>query len=202
MQQQAIEPATVLQTSAVSGGAWRKFPHHLNADDLRKIGGFQIQWTDDLMSHLTLRGPVVYLFHHVSVLRRMRKSVPENVFPGAFIDETLATINMLIPHTNASCNRWLRTEIETQGLDPTMMYRTSASRVSTEYPFWRERLDTIVDALETSKPRNFYQWWHDRRDMREWWGFWLVVTGIFLTVLFGLIQSVTGVIQIARPSGS
>lgn len=69
------------------------------------------------------------------------------------------------------------------------------------YPYWQDKLLAIEETFEKSKPRSFLQWWHDTRDMQQWWGFWLLVTGIFLTVMFGLIQSVTGIIQVLRPSG-
>src|SRR3569833_148331 len=194
LQKHIIEPATMSRTVSME----RHFPNHLNVDDLRKIGGFRIEWTDDLMYHLTLRGPTIYLFHHVSVLNRMRESIPSSVLPPMFIEETVATISLLIPPTRASCNRWLSAEIQSRGLDRNLMYRTSALKTIKEYPFWGERLDVISEALNSSKPKNLFQWWHDRRDMKEWWGFWLVVAGIFLTVLFGLIQSVTGIIQVTR----
>ena len=51
------------------------FPECLNVCDLRRISGYQTYWTDDLMSHLALDGGVIYLYYHVSVLRRIRKSV-------------------------------------------------------------------------------------------------------------------------------
>lgn len=68
------------------------------------------------------------------------------------------------------------------------------------YPYWQDKLLAIEDAFEKSKPRNLAQWWHDRRDMQRWWGFWLAITSIFLTLFFGLFQSVTGIIQVVKPS--
>jgi hypothetical protein len=109
----------------------------------------------------------------------------------------LATINLLIPHSNPGCNTWLRDEIDSVGLDPEIMYRETANRSKGEYLYWRERLLVILDAFERTKPSNLSQWWYDRRDMGQWWTFWLVITGICLTVLFGFIQSVTGILQVA-----
>jgi hypothetical protein len=95
---------------------------------------------------------------------------------------------------------WLSTEVTRKGLDRNILHRTSASQCISDYPHWQTRLSAIAEALERSKPATVGQWWHDRRDMGQWWGFWLLVVGIFLTVLFGLIQSITGIIQVARPA--
>jgi hypothetical protein len=93
----------------------------------------------------------------------------------------------------------LSTEVNQFGLDRNIIYRKCASRRTADYVHWQTRLLAIAEVFERSKPATFRQQWHDRRDMGQWWAFWLVVTGILLTVLFGLIQSVTGIIQVARP---
>jgi hypothetical protein len=51
-----------------------EFSDLLNVFDLKRISGYRIQWTNDLMNHLTMNGLVIYLYHHVSVLQRIRKS--------------------------------------------------------------------------------------------------------------------------------
>lgn len=68
------------------------------------------------------------------------------------------------------------------------------------YVYWLERLMTVSESFDRSKPSSVIQWWHDRRDMGQWWGFWLIVAGIILTVIFGLIQSITGILQVIKPS--
>jgi hypothetical protein len=39
-------------------------------------------------------------------------------------------------------------------------------------------------------------WLHDKRDRDRFYTFWLAVAAIGLTLLFGLVQSVTGVLQV------
>jgi hypothetical protein len=65
-----------------------------------------------------------------------------------------------------------------------------------EYRFWHERLVTLHEAYRKAKPTSLKQWWQDRRDSSQWTTFWLAVVAILLTLLFGLIQSVSGIIQI------
>jgi len=120
--------------------------------------------------------------------------------PSAFFDEALSTIDLLIPLTKSGCNSWLAHEIAAWGLDQNLVHRDRPDHDKASYAYWQDRLLAIEEAFESSKPKSVFQWWHDKRDMQQWWAFWLVVVGIFLTVLFGLIQSVTGIIQVVLAS--
>lgn len=51
-------------------------------------------------------------------------------------------------------------------------------------------------ANEQSRP---LQWWRDDRRSVQWWTFWIAALVLFLTIFFGLIQSVAAVLQILRP---
>ena len=42
--------------------------------ELEKIAGFTIRWTNDLANHLEVDNRTLYVFHHVTVLRRIRES--------------------------------------------------------------------------------------------------------------------------------
>lgn len=66
-----------------------------------------------------------------------------------------------------------------------------------DYPFWGDKLVTLHEAYRKAKPTSLKQWWQDRRDSSQWTTFWLAVVAILLTLMFGLIQSITGVIQAA-----
>lgn len=124
--------------------------------------------------------------------------LPRAFLPDDFLQETLATIYLLIPCTKPSANGWLEHEIEWHNLDRNLWHRDPPVRNKSRFPYWQDRLLDIEEAFDKSKPRSFPQWWHDTRDMQQWWGFWLLVVGIFLTVLFGLIQSVTGILQLFK----
>jgi hypothetical protein len=65
------------------------------------------------------------------------------------------------------------------------------------YSFWRDRLVTLHEAYQKAVPTSLKQWWHDRRDSSQWTTFWLAVVAILSALLFGLIQSITGIIQAA-----
>ncbi|KAK8097668.1 uncharacterized protein PG998_013154 [Apiospora kogelbergensis] len=175
-----------------------KFSTYLNAADMEKIAGYRIVWTNRLLDHLDTAGTLVYMFHHVSVLKRLKDSLPRGLLPPTYFDETLATISLLVPHSQAGCNAWLEEQISQNGLDANIRYRESASRDKGHYSHWQYRLMLVAETFDTAGPATLRQWWHDRRNMERWWQFWMVVVGVSLALLFGLIQSVTGILQVIK----
>jgi hypothetical protein len=79
--------------------------------------------------------------------------------------------------------------------DAKLLFQQPASRVVEEYDYWRDRLIILQEVFDDSKPASLRQWWYDRRNKVQWSTFWVAVLVLFLTVLFGLIQSVVGIIQ-------
>ena len=53
----------------------------------------------------------------------------------------------------------------------------------------------IAKAFDRHEPSTLSQWIYDRRKIMQWWTFWLAFVLFVLTIVFGLIQSVTGTIQ-------
>ena len=73
-----IDVVQSLRTQASPGVvAMRKFPEVFNAFDMKRMGGFEIRWTDNLSDHLCLDRKVIWLYYHVSVLMRMKLSIPK-----------------------------------------------------------------------------------------------------------------------------
>ncbi|KAI0514668.1 hypothetical protein F5B22DRAFT_226550 [Xylaria bambusicola] len=177
-----------------------RFPKSMNIGDMNRMAGFQFKWTSNLSYHLILKDSTIYLFHNVSVLKRM-KALQDFPLPHDYIDETLATISLLIPLNDARCNRWLHEQISAGRVDKHIRYcREEPEHSKLYYGYWQVRLENIEKAFERARPRNIFQWIHDTRDWERWWGFWLIMAGIFLTVFFVLIQSVTGIIQVVKPN--
>lgn len=65
-----------------------------------------------------------------------------------------------------------------------------------QYPFWHERLQQIQDLYDKKTPSGLAQWWFDRRNRVQWATFWVAFLVLLLTIIFGLIQSITGVMQV------
>lgn len=49
-------------------------PNFPSIPDLERVAGFKILWTNDLMNHLEVNNRTLYIFQHVSVLRRIQQS--------------------------------------------------------------------------------------------------------------------------------
>lgn len=61
--------------------------------------------------------------------------------------------------------------------------------------YWKQRLQELKDAYDGHQPRNPMQVWRDDRQTVQWWTFWIATVVLILTILFGLIQCITGIIQ-------
>jgi hypothetical protein len=54
----------------------------------------------------------------------------------------------------------------------------------------------LKQVFDEAQPRTIVQWWHDRRNGVQWYTFWVAVLVLVLTILFGLIQSIEGALQV------
>jgi hypothetical protein len=71
----------------------------------------------------------------------------------------------------------------------------AAPREVEKYRYWRDRLLTIEEAFDQAEPGTLSQWWFDRRKKVQWYTFWVAIVVLILTISFGLIQSITGIVQ-------
>ena len=53
----------------------------------------------------------------------------------------------------------------------------------------------LKQAFDDSEPDTIASWWYDDRKKVQWYTFWVAALVLLLTVVFGLIQSVSGVVQ-------
>ena len=180
-----------------------QWPSSLNAHSLEYIGGFKISWTDHLADHLYLNEDMdtICVYHHVQVLRGLDcNQGPGQVLPDRLLLETLQTLALLIPRANRKCKHWFErihsqgeAEIDKAAGDVELLHW---ARSPEKYQYWGQRLIMIKDAYDASEPKDLGQWWHDRRRKVQWYTFWVAILVLVLTIVFGLIQSVTGVMQV------
>lgn len=180
-----------------------QWPFSLNAFNLERIGNFEVKWTDHLADHLLLNEDLgtINVYHHVQVLRGLLQvKSPDQALPNRLLTETLQTLALIIPRANRDCKTWFEKvhtknaeKIDHGAGDVVLLHW---ARSPEKYKFWGQRLITIKMAYDASEPKNLGQWWHDRRRRVEWYTFWVAVLVVFLTIVFGLIQSITGVMQV------
>ena len=186
-----------------------QWPFSLNAYNLERVGGFELVWTNHLADHLYLNEDLgtISVYPHVQALRGLlHAKSPDQALPDRLLLETLQSLALIIPRANRDCKTWfdkMRTrypeDIDKGAGDVALLYW---ARSPEKYKFWGQRLITIKLAYDASEPKNLGQWWHDRRRRVEWYTFWVAVLVVFLTILFGLVQSVTGVMQVYYASHS
>ncbi|KAK6836451.1 hypothetical protein PG987_006946 [Apiospora arundinis] len=167
------------------------------ARNLTKIGGIEIIWTDNLVDHLRLSDDdtKVHIFHHASFLEYQKHS-SETLLPEGLAAETLQTLALLLPATDRKTRRWLSC---LTSVDKRLAH---GGRLKTElrqierFRFWQDRLIMIKQTYDEAQPKTLTQWWHDRRNGVQWYTFWVAILVLTLTIVFGLIQSVEGALQV------
>ena len=186
-----------------------QWPFSLNVYNLERVGGFVLVWTDHLADHLYLNEDLgtIHIYHHVQALRGLLHSKsPDHALPDRLLLETLQTLALIIPRANRDCKTWFKKvytkNAETIDHGAGDVELLHWARSPEKYKFWGQRLITIKMAYDASEPKNLGQWWHDRRRRVEWYTFWVAVLVVFLTIVFGLIQSITGVMQVYYASHS
>ena len=176
-----------------------KLPQTFTAAHLEKIGGIQVIWTSNLADHLLLKedDTKLMLFHQVSILKLHHIS-PNNLFPKGLVDETIRTISLLVPPALGEPTPWFRQQQQMYKLDAeagNCNRLNSSQRQIKNFVFWRDRLVLLKRTFDDAEPRNLSQLWWDDRRKTQWFTFWVAVMVFVLTLFFGIVQSVAGIVQ-------
>ena len=114
------------------------------------------------------------------------------------IDETLHTLALLIPTNDSSSRKWFKRKQKTLCLDGqagSYGSLNASARQIDKFHYWRDRLVVLKQAFDDSEPKTIASWWHDDRKKVQWYTFWVAALILLLTIVFGLVQSITGVVQ-------
>ncbi|KAL8736847.1 MAG: hypothetical protein Q9181_002262, partial [Wetmoreana brouardii] len=176
-----------------------KLPKVFTAANLEQIAGIQVQWTSNLADHLSLKDDdkKVMLFHQASFLELSKES-KRTLLKDDLIDETLRTLGLLIPSNDARSRKWFAKKQRILSLDSkTGSYGplNASARQIEKFHYWRDRLVVLKQTFDDSEPNTIASWWYDDRKMVQWYTFWVAALVLLLTIVFGLIQSVSGVVQ-------
>lgn len=177
-----------------------KLEKNFTARNLGRIAGLEIVWTDNLVDHLRMSDDdtKVHIFHHASFLECQRQS-QKSLLPDGVAAETLQTLVLLLPSADAETRKWFSkiattTELDTRAIQCGKL--RSDRRQIERFRFWRDRLVTLKQVFDEAQPKTLSQWWHDRRNGVQWYTFWVAILVLVLTIVFGLIQSVEGALQV------
>ena len=126
-------------------------------------------------------------------------SSSSDVLNDHLIREVFETLAMLLPSSNMRCAAWFRLKTSRLGLDPKAgACEYPFNRVTwdiNEFHYFRDRLVILKQVFDATEPRTLSQWWLDDRKKVQWYTFWIAALVLVLTIVFGLIQSVTGIVQ-------
>lgn len=121
------------------------------------------------------------------------------ILPKDLLEETNRSLALLLPRANTECKKWYQKTLKRYpNLDPKAgdLTMTPRDRTFDSYRYWKERLEIIVEAYNKSEPKALPQWWNDRRNKVQWYTFWIAALILLLTIVFGFIQSITGILQV------
>jgi hypothetical protein len=113
------------------------------------------------------------------------------------VEETFRTLALLIPSNDAKSVKWFQKQRAVK-LDPLAAacgQLNSADRHTGKFNYWRDRIVILKQAFDESEPSSVSHWWYDDRKKVQWWTFWIAALVLLLTVVFGLIQSITSIIS-------
>lgn len=74
----------------------------------------------------------------------------------------------------------------------------AATRDIAHYPYWGRQLLEIRDEYARTEPTTVKQWIVDKRKPNQRYTFWIAMAALVLALVFGLIQSITGILQVLR----
>jgi hypothetical protein len=121
-------------------------------------------------------------------------------YPSGFLQETERTLALLFdPLGNDTSKRTRRIEkkhhVDLEAAIHSLIH-SDARLDLRNYPFWQERLRGICRVYEDAQPKTLRQWWFDRRNRFNWATLWAAFIVFCLTLVFGVISSVTGIMQV------
>lgn len=117
-------------------------------------------------------------------------------FPKDFLSETKMTLHLLFPPNDLDSSNRIKQLAKKRLVDLEAHATKTASLDLASYPTWHHRLAEVQKRYDAVKPGTLGQWWHDRRNKTEHVTFWTAIVVIALTLFFGLISSITGVLQV------
>lgn len=122
------------------------------------------------------------------------------MYPEGLLEETRRTLAIFFPRNDPQSQKWFERAVKAADgvLDKSASAQSlgSRGREIESYEFWHHRLSAVAAFFDSAEPRGFKAWWFDRRRGVQWINFWIAVTILLLTIFFGLVSSVTGILQV------
>ncbi|KAI4191030.1 MAG: hypothetical protein LQ346_004816 [Caloplaca aetnensis] len=196
--------------------------HDFVAVNIVRLSGVEVKWSHSLHDHLSIehkngrRLLKIYpfkqwlLFHLRWIERSISKDpsfewvlrvnyhfcavtdIHRSIIPRGVLQETLLSLDLLFPHwdpqtDNFLCHRGQSFHQRGPFNDPRPVNVQA-------FNYWKDRILDLY-GIYKSPSVGWAQLWTDRRNPLQWYTFWLAVVILGLTIIFGIISTVTGVMQ-------
>jgi hypothetical protein len=194
--------------------------HTFTAANINRLSGIDIEWTPCLADHLRFdkrrRLLRIYPFKQVlldhlqlwegtesqkgsglviaSMTRQelLTKVSNRSILPKTLLKETLLSLNLLFPHWDTLTDSFMLQHDQTFHLEGPFGDNRPSNLAN--FNHWRNRLLELHQIFH-SPPVGWTQIWADRRNPLQWYTFWIAIVILVLTIIFGIISSVTAIIQ-------
>jgi hypothetical protein len=134
---------------------------------------------------------------------------PRGCLPPDLLIDTLSTYNLLFPSTDEASQVMLRDAVKqdhafaegfsvfSRGHEGPRDARNPENMADLyqRFPHWAERLDVLWREIENPTPVTRIERWSERRKSARW-ATWWVVLGLLCALLFGLMATVLGALQV------
>ncbi|KAE8415274.1 hypothetical protein BDV36DRAFT_298248 [Aspergillus pseudocaelatus] len=118
------------------------------------------------------------------------------IYPSGFLEETERTIPLILPSTNIQCRKWVRKAREEDSPDLEAGTTAVVTRYLSSYEFRRPSLLAIIEEYDRTEPTILTLWAVEKRRPNQRYTLRIATTALALALVFGLIQSVTGILQV------
>jgi hypothetical protein len=111
------------------------------------------------------------------------------------LEETEETIDLLFPTKDSKDSKRTRRLRDKDNVDIEAARDLPPAMTINHYKHWGKRLAALQNVYDAARPRQPQQWWYDRRNRAEWATLVIAIIVFVMTLVFGIISSVTGIIQ-------
>ena len=126
-----------------------------------------------------------------------------HVFPDGLVAETLNTLALLFPSHDTETRKWILAESSSAdaavSLDLQILHcGRMRDCYANDFKFWRKELFALQKAFNAPRQMSIFQQWRDKRNIVQWYTFWIAAVVLILTIFFGVVQSVEGALQVYK----
>jgi hypothetical protein len=150
---------------------------------LVSICGVRLQWTDDILSHLSfdLKRLVLTVYRHKACLLAHLDHPQGCPISKEILEEMLDTMDLFFPPSEMTTKHLLMKEGQ-QSLYTLGCRRGNRVLEIAHYQYFGEALQHLIESFD-KVPRTWRQLAFDRRNKLEWSAFWITVMVAILTVV-------------------